>query len=148
MFLHTARCARHSIAITICGQTMHTSSSMLQNTASKLPAPSLALCDYPETSQGLELLGAELNGKTYLDLPQRGPFPSRRHFDEYDLSVTTFGAKTSLQAVLRVYKNLNCGAQNLTKQQVHNKSGCTAVWHNHGMLQGHWSPGLPAAAVH
>ena len=55
---------------------------------------------------------------TYAKLPARGPFPSRRHFDDFSLPVTTFDEGTSEEAVLRVYEDLNCGSENLTRQQV------------------------------
>ncbi|PSC74508.1 hypothetical protein C2E20_2159 [Micractinium conductrix] len=67
--------------------------------------------------QGLRLLEV-LNGMTYAKLPARGPFPSRRHFDDFSLPVTTFDEGTSEEAVLRVYEDLNCGSENLTRQQV------------------------------
>ncbi|GAB4819579.1 hypothetical protein N2152v2_006625 [Parachlorella kessleri] len=68
--------------------------------------------------QGLNLL-KELNGKTYHDLSDRADaFPSKRHFDEYSLTVTTFFQTTSQEAVLRVYEDLNCGAESLNKQQI------------------------------
>lgn len=66
--------------------------------------------------QGLNLL-ADLNGKTYADLSATGRI-SRYSFDSRAISFTKFTKSTSEAAVLRVYEDLNCGAENLNKQQV------------------------------
>lgn len=59
-----------------------------------------------------------LNGTTYADLPPAGPFPSQLNFDRQVLSCTKFLRGTTEEAVLRVYEDLNCGAECLNKQQV------------------------------
>ena len=63
--------------------------------------------------QNLKLLD-ELNGLTYTDLPHN----FKKSFDHYSLTTTTFKLATSMEAVLRVYEDLNCGAEALNKQQV------------------------------
>jgi hypothetical protein len=70
-------------------------------------------------SQGLGLVKEGLEGRTFHELPDMGGFPSKRHFYNFHLSVSTFDASTTQKAVLRVYEDLNCGAANLNKQQVH-----------------------------
>ncbi len=61
------------------------------------------------------------------DLPEKGPFPSKRDFYNFHLSVSTFDASTTQKAVLRVYEDLNCGAAYLNKQQVGGAAEATEI---------------------
>lgn len=63
----------------------------------------------------------ELNGKSYCDLPEdrlSPTSPSRYDFDSRMLPCTKLLPSTTEEAVLRVYEDLNAGAEQLNKQQV------------------------------
>ncbi|EFN55812.1 hypothetical protein CHLNCDRAFT_145316 [Chlorella variabilis] len=63
----------------------------------------------------------ELNGKSYCDLPEdrlSPTSPSRYDFDSRMLPCTKLLPSTTEEAVLRVYEDLNAGAEQLNKQQI------------------------------